>query len=144
MKTVALRYSNNFAPSEGTINAHMECIENHGFVWYGKLGTHLSYKAIEDLMSESEPRILLIHSCGSERHWAYIDKVQYEIPEREHIPAYYRNEADRFRTWFRVIKIVNAPRNIMSRCKVASSGQELGIVSRYSMSPYFKIIAPDD
>lgn len=31
----------------------------------------------------------------------------------------------------------------MGKCTVASSEQEFGIASKHSMSPYFKIIAPD-
>ena len=58
------------------------------------------------------------------------------------MPAYYRDEAERFKAWFRLIKFEDVPRDIMSKCTVAPSGQELGIASKYSMRPYFKIIAP--
>lgn len=50
---------------------------------------------------------------------------------------------EKFKTWFRVIRFEDAPREIMGKCTVASSEQELGIASKHSMSPYFKIIAPD-
>lgn len=65
------------------------------------------------------------------------------FPEKEDIPAYYGDEADRFKTWFRIVRFEDALRDIMSRCTVALSGQELRIASRHSMSPYFKILAPD-
>lgn len=41
-----------------------------------------------------------------------------------------------------MIKFEDVPRDIMSECTAASSGQELGIASKHSMGPYIKIIAP--
>lgn len=143
MRTIALRFSNKFAPACGTIEAHNEMIRENGYVWYGKLGNKIAARVFDEILENNVPRILLIHSGAMNRYWAYIDKIQYGIPERNDIPAYYRDQAEKFKTWFRVIKIEDAPRDILSKCTVASSGQELGIASKHSMSPYFKIIAPD-
>ena len=57
----------------------------------------------------------------------------------EFIPEYYREQASDFKTWFRVRKIEEAAKNVMSDCKVASSGALLSLASRSSMSPYFII-----
>lgn len=143
MKTIALRFSNKFAPECGTIEAYYELIQKNGYVWYGKLGNKSAASVIPEILGNEEPRILLKHSGATYRYWAYIDKIQHEIPELEDIPEYYRDEADKFKTWFRVIRFADAPRDIMSKCIVASFGQELGIASEHSMSPYFKIIVPD-
>ena len=143
MKTIALRFSNRFAPDCGTIEAHNEMIRKNGYVWYGKLGNKIAAGVFGEILGNDEPKILLIHSGAANRYWAYVDKIQHGIPERDDIPAYYRDEAEKFKTWFRVIKFEDALRDIMSKCTVASSGQELGIASKHSMSPYFKIIAPD-
>ncbi|HUM83074.1 MAG TPA: hypothetical protein PLN48_04765 [Lachnospiraceae bacterium] len=143
MKTVALRFSNKFAPECGTIEAHNELIQKNGYVWYGKLGNKIAASVFLEILDNDNPRILLIHSGATNRYWAYIDQIQHEIPEKSDIPAYYRDDAEKFKTWFRVIRFENAPRDIMAKCTVASSGQELGIASKHSMSPYFKIIAPD-
>ena len=143
MKTVALRFSNKFAPECGTIEAHKELIQKKGYVWYGKLGNKIAQNVFSDILENDEPRILLIHSGATYRYWAYVDKIQHDIPDREDIPEYYRNEAEKFKTWFRVIRFEDAPRDIMGKCTVASSGQVLGIASKHSMSPYFKIFAPD-
>jgi len=143
MRTIALRFANNFAPDEGTIIAHEEVLANIGYVWYGKLGSRIATSVVDEILKNKNPKILLIHSGTASRYWAYIDKIQHEIPEKEGIPEYYRKEAENFKTWFRVRKFENAPRDVMSKCVVASSGRELGITSRHSMSPYFKIIAPD-
>lgn len=143
MRTIALRFSNKFAPQCGTIEAHEELIKKKGYVWYGKLGNKIASSVFSDILDNNELRILLIHSGATYRYWAYVDKIQHEMPDREDIPEYYRNETEKFRTWFRVIRFEDAPRDIMGKCTVASSGRELGIASKHSMSPYFKIIAPD-
>ena len=139
MKTVALRFSDNFAPDEGTILAHDAVISQHGYVWYGKLGSPVSQNVINDILQNEEPKILLIHSGRSDRYWAYIERIQHEIPDKKHIPSYYRSNAGIFKTWFKVVRVENAPRNVLSRCKVVSSNRPLSEVSKSSMSPYFII-----
>ena len=139
MRTVALRFSDNFAPESGTIIAHNELIKEYGYVWYGKLGSAVSQKVIDDIIKNPNPKILLIHSGKARRYWAYIEKVQHDMPEKEKIPAYYRENASAFKTWFKVTKIEIAPNNVMSCCKVTSSQRSLGETSRSSMSPYFII-----
>ena len=139
LRTIALRFSNNFAPDEGTIRAHEAIISERGFVWYGKLGSRISRQAKNAILSNETPMILLIHSGATGRYWAFIDMIKDEIPPSEEIPAYYRDRAGDFSTWFRVLKFEEAPRDILSHCFVASSGASLSIASRHSMSPYFII-----
>lgn len=139
MRTVALRFSNNFAPEAGTIVKHQEIINEIGYVWYGKLGTAVSNTVISQILGNKEPRILLIHSGAMGRYWAFIDAVQRETPEASAIPTYYRDKAEKFNTWFRVIRFEDAPKNILSQCTVVSSGVTLSQASRHSMSPYFII-----
>ena len=139
MRTIALRFSNNFAPDIGTIGAHEELIAQNGYVWYGKLGTRVSAKAAGYILDSSEPRILLIHSGAVERYWAYIDKTQNEVPDVKSIPEYYRNRSSDFKSWFRVVRFEKAPMDILSHCFVASSHAMLSIASKHSMSPYFII-----
>ena len=144
MKTIALRYAENFSPEGGTITAHEEIIREKGYVWYGKLGTAVGTDKVRIILSASAPRILLIQSGKTGRHWAYIDDIQRKCPDPEAIPEYYRNDRDKFGCWFRVIRFEKTPANIMSQCTVVSSGAELGHASHYSMSPYFFIEAPDE
>ena len=139
MKTIALRYADTFAPDEGTINAHIKIIKEHGFVWYGKLGSAVSNRVINEVLDNENPRILLIHSGKYDRYWAYIDKIQHETPDVNYIPDYYRDNANKFNTWFRVIGFEIASSKVLSKCKVASSKRPLNEVSRSSMSPYFII-----
>ena len=144
MKTVALRFANKFAPECGTIEAHNELIKQNGYVWYGKLGNKIAGSMFAEILENESARILLIHSGSTGRYWAYVDKIQHEVPDLKDIPEYYRDMADKFNTWFRIVKFEDAPKDIMGKCTVASSGASLSDASKHSMSPYFKIIAPDD
>lgn len=139
MKTIALRFSDNFAPPSGTIAEHKNVIYQKGHVWYGKLGAVVSDKVCKEIMSNDMPRILLIHSGKSSRYWAYVDKVMKDTPPIHEIPEYYREQAGIFHTWFRILKIEEAEKNVMAACTVASSGAPLSLTSRSSMSPYFII-----
>lgn len=137
--TVALRFADTFAPAEGTIQAHQELIDENGFVWYGKLGVAVSSKVSSGILSNEVPRILLIHSGKTGRYWAYVEKIQYDVPPKQEIPAYYRENAGVFKTWFKIIRIEEASKGILGACTVASSNRPLSEVSKSSMSPYFII-----
>ena len=144
MKTIALRFAENFAPKCGTIKAHEEIIDKHGYVWYGKLGSAVSFKVISTILSNDEPKILLIRSGRSERYWAYVTDITNKCPPSDEIPTYYRNGSDKFKTWFKVTRFELTDKNIMSQFVVASSKQELGIISKASLSPYFIIESKTD
>lgn len=143
MKTIALRFSNSFAPECGTIQSHQNLIHLNGYVWYGKLGAKVSTGIAETILKNDIPQILLIHSGSSQRYWATIDKIEYLIPPLQEIPEYYRDRATEFKTWFRVLSFTVAPKDILSHCFVASSGVSLSRASRHSMSPYFIIETED-
>lgn len=139
MKTIALRFGEHFSPKCGTIAAHQEVLDVVGHVWYGKMGTAVSDKVIDEIKKNEKPRILLICSGKTERYWAYVLEISKKIPPLKEIPEYYRDIAGTFKTWFKVVRFESAPKNIMSQCTVASSGVQLGEVSKHSMSPYFII-----
>ena len=144
MRTIALRFSNNFAPECGTIKAHQELIDQFGYVWYGKLGAKVSATVAADILKNETPKILLIHSGTYSRYWAFVKTIQYETPILYEIPEYYRNNTDPFKTWFKVEKIEKAPKDVLSHCLVASSGTVLTKVSMHSMNPYFIIDYSED
>lgn len=139
MKTIALRFSENFSPEEGTIDAHQKLIKAIGFVWFGKLGTPVSNNVVDEIMKNQPPKILLISSGKQARYWAHITEVSRSVPDVNDIPEYYRGMTEKFKSWFKVIRFEEAPRDIMSHCLVASSKRPLSEVSKYSMSPYFII-----
>lgn len=139
MRTIALRFAENFAPECGTIAAHQTVIDGCGHVWYGKLGSPISFKIAGEILDDDDPRFLLIHSGGQDRWWVHIEKIQRDVPPLEEIPAYYRKRAESFGCWFKVKLFEPADRTVMSQCVVASSGKVLTSASRHSMSPYFII-----
>lgn len=139
MKTVALRFAENFAPDEGTIAAHQALINECGFVWYGKLGNPISENVAHSILTSDDPFILLIHSGGQERYWAHVVAIQRDVPKLMEIPPYYRDMTDKFKCWFKVTDFIRADKNVMSNCIVVSSGKRLTEASRHSMSPYFII-----
>lgn len=143
MTTIALRFADNFAPPCGTIVAHQKIIDNLGYVWFGKMGTPISQKSATAIMNNVEPKFLLIHSGKQDRYWAYIEKIQWQNPPMTEIPEYYRDRSDSFKTWFKVLRFEPAPRNVMSKCKVLSSGMPLTETSRHSLCSFF-IVSYDD
>lgn len=59
MKTIALRFSNNFAPKTGTIVEHQKLIDKNGYVWYGKLGSSISNSVINMFWKTRTPKYYL-------------------------------------------------------------------------------------
>lgn len=143
MKTIALRFADNFAPEEGTIQAHDSMIASKGYVWYGKIGSAIADSAVEMVLGNEAPRILLIHSGTQKRYWAYVDAISRDYPGSGEYPSYYEDKADKVKSWIRVTQFEPASNDILGKCTVMSSGQPLSNVSRHSMSPYYKIEIPD-
>lgn len=145
MKTIALRFTDKFAPSAGTIKAHEDIIKTKGYVWYGKMGNRISKSIAEEIIKNESPRFLLIHSGAQDRYWMYFKEISFETPSFEDFPTYYHTISDRFKTWFKISDIRKAEKNVMSNCRVISSGALLSNASRHSMSPYFIIeYTPDN
>ena len=130
MKTIALRFSDNYAPSTGTIKLHQDVIDKLGYVWYGKFGNSLSQKNIDMLLQLKERKFLLIKSGCQERYWVYFDDIKKNDIELEGIPKYYRNDRNRIKCWFKVIKFERANSKVMSKCFVASNGSLLSNSSK--------------
>lgn len=139
MKTIALRFGEHFSPECGTIAAHQQIIDERGYVWYGKMGNPVATRIVEELLALDDTKILLINSGKADRYWARVSDIKKETPEKAGIPSYYRDNTEKFKTWFKVTSFEPAPKDIMSKCYVVSSGAALGEVSKHSMSPYFII-----
>ena len=139
MKTIALRFGEHFSPACGTIAAHQQLIDELGYVWYGKMSSPVAARIVEELKELEDTRILLINSGKADRYWAHVAEIRKEAPPLDGIPEYYRDMTEKFKTWFKVTEFEPAPRDIMSKCFVVSSGNALSEVSRHSMSPYFII-----
>jgi len=144
MKTIALRFADNYAPKEETIKLHQEISEKNGYVWYNKFGNTLSQKNIDLLMSQPERKILLIKSGFPDRYWAYFDEINRKNPQDiENIPEYYRNNTEKVKCWFKIIKFERAENNVMSKFIISSSKMPLSEASKHSLNPYFVIETGD-
>lgn len=144
MKTIALRFADNYAPKEGTIKLHQEISEKNGYVWYSKFGNTLSQKNIDLLMSQPERKSLLIKSGFPDRYWAYFDEINRENPQDiENIPEYYRNNTEKVKCWFKIIKFERTENNVMSKFIISSSKMPLSEASKHSLNPYFVIETGD-
>lgn len=66
------------------------------------------------LWGADKPRILLINSGKADRYWDNIAEIRKVIPNLEGIPEYYRDNTEKFKTWFKVLSFEPAPKNIMS------------------------------
>ena len=139
MKTIALRFADNFAPEGGTIKAHERLIREHGFVWYGKLGAAISSRAKHSVLDNDNPKILLIHSGTPFRYWAFVEDITRDLPDSIAIPKYCANMSEKFGCWFKITRFEEAEKTVMSQFVVTSSGKVLTEASRRSMSPYFII-----
>ena len=139
MRTIALRFGETFSPECGTIAAHQSIIDAIGYVWYGKFGSSVSAKTIEEMKQNDDPMLLLIHSGKTDRYWVHFKEVSKEKPSAEEYPSYYADKAKMMKTWFKVTAFEPAPKDVMSHCFVASSGNSLSEASKHSMSPYFII-----
>ena len=139
MLSVALRFAENKAPKDGTIAEHLKLIEKNEYVWYGKFGAPLSDKTKKEILSQENPKILLIRSGRFERYWAYITDISRTMPKEGEYPDYYADFVTKIHAWFKVPRSEKAPKDIMGKCVVASSKRSLSEASKYSMSPYFII-----
>ena len=145
MRTIALRFADNYAPKEGTIKLHQEIINNNGYVWYGKFGNTLSQKNIDLLMSQPDIKFLLIKSGFPDRYWAYFDEIVKDKPKDiNNIPEYYRNNTDKIKCWFKIRKIERTENNVMSKFIISSSKMPLSEASKHSLNPYFVIETDGD
>lgn len=139
MRTIALRYSDNYAPEEGMLYHHEKIIDEFGYVWYGKFGNRISKDIIREQLDTEDPKILLIKSGSVERYWLHFQEHKETIPELDKIPEYYRNNCDNIQCWFKVTDFEKAEKDVLSKCFVLSSGDCLSNASKHSMNPYFKI-----
>ena len=137
MKTLALRYSDNYAPSDGTIGEHEKLINKNGFVWYGKFGNKVSQQVINDVLEKGTAKVLFIKSGREDIYYANVDKIQYNMPEEKYIPKYYSDSYDRVSVWFRITEFKKTDYDVVKDYYVISSDKRLDIASKHSMNSCF-------
>ncbi len=137
MKTIALRFSDNFAPKSGTIAEHEKVLAEKGFVWYGKLGNRISPKILSSILTNGPTKILMIKAGSPERYWATLEEYSYE---KQNIhPEYYGQEVVNMNTWLKITKFEQAEVDILKRCIIPSTGNRLSDIYKKTMGSYFNI-----
>ena len=139
MKTIALRYSDNYAPKEGTIYLHNRIIKEKKYVWYGKFGNKFSQSVVNEILDNKKAKILLLNNGFTEKYWAYITDIKNSISDYSNVPDYYKDEYSDIKCWIKIIKIEKAEDDVMEKCVVVSSQKKLSETSKRCMSPSFII-----
>lgn len=136
MRTICLRFSDAYAPEQGTIKLHQDVIKKSGFVWYGKTSNKISKKYLEEILANGPAKILLLKAGGTERYWATMEEFSYS-EQKEH-PSYYQNYLSNISTWIKISKIERAPDDIADKC-LTSTGKVLSSILKKTFGAYFVI-----
>ena len=137
MKTIALRYSDNYAPADGTIIEHQKIIDANGYVWYGKFGNKISPSVVEDILASREPKIIFIKSGFSELFYAYIQDIQYNLNDYTSVPKYYKADYGRVGVWFKINKFEKINMEEIKKYYIVSSKKRLDDSTKHCMSSSF-------
>lgn len=100
----------DFVPGVQTIEVHRALIKNHGFVWWGwwkKAFEDAQLDLLAELIAQAPFEILLMNRDAKQLFRAHVRevKVQLSTAEREKVPLYYRNSADKISAWFAITSI---------------------------------------
>lgn len=139
MRTIALKFHDNFWPMRSMFDEHQSYLSANGFTWWGKTGVPISKKVASEVLASDDLRVLLIHSGEKDRWWAHVDQIVYDCPNEAFIPSWYHDNLGNYNCWLRVTQFEPAPKDVMSWCLVASSGKPLFRASSFSRSNYFII-----
>lgn len=140
---LALRYSEHYAPPEGTIDAHKDVLRATGYVWFGKVGRPVGPLSLghvaDQLAAEKTIDLVLVsprHGKDCTFHLCSSDMVVTAPPANDDpgIPSYYAGLPSRPRTWFRVQLMGAADSALVERLTIASTGSKLSKTLRRSMS----------
>ena len=134
MKTICLRFSDVFAPEQGTIKLHQDVIKKHGFVWYGKTSNKISHKHLKEILSNGPVKIVLLKAGSNERYWAVLENYSYE-EQKEH-PNYYGQYLSNISTWLKITNIERAPDDVADKC-YTSTGKVLSSILKKTFGAYF-------
>lgn len=137
MKTIVLRFSDSFAPSEGTLAEHMKLINEKGFVWWGKRGPKISHSVVVSLLKDGPCKIILVRGGTKEKYWATVFDISDGCPQKDMIPSYYRNDVVFYGSFLKVTNIERAEDNILESCFVCTTGKKMSDIINKAMASYF-------
>ena len=62
------------------------------------MGNPVATRIVDELLKQDDTKILLINSGKDDRYWAHVTDIKKETPEKAGIPAYYRDNTEKFKT----------------------------------------------
>lgn len=137
MKTIVLRFSDSFAPKDGTLAEHLKMIKENGFVWWGKRGPRISQKVIKDTITDGNGKVLLVRGGTKEKYWATVTEISDGCPQRSMVPEYYRDEITFYGSFLRIVKIERAEENVLEHLFVRTTGAKMSDIINKAMASYF-------
>ena len=144
MKTIVLRYSDSFAPADGTLAEHEKLIKAEGYAWWGKKGPKISPAVVRDIMKNEPCRIILVRGASKERYWATVEKITDGCTEKAMVPEYYRADTIFYGSFLKIVKIERAEENVLSKCFVCTTGKQLSEIINKAMASYYIVDFKDE
>lgn len=133
-KVLVIRYGKK----KDCIEKHCDVINQIGYCWFGKIGVIPSKKAIDAVVSEDRPAIVL-YSQGN-AYIANVDSISYDKPD-EGYPDYYNDELfDNMvfpKSYYKITDISPLDKDVLKKIKVVSSGSPIVETLNKSMSSFF-------
>ena len=147
-----VRFSDKWAPSDGTIATHQRVLANLGHVWIAKFGRTVGLSRIRALQKQIDsgvPTFLVLltstrkFSTPSSPFGAAfrIDRAQAEGPSRDDpgVPKYYARFPLPARTWFRATTCIQLQRSQLDGIRVRGSPSRVMETLTYSMAGAFRL-----
>ncbi|MDG0868001.1 hypothetical protein GKO46_13105 [SAR202 cluster bacterium JH702] len=147
------RFTEKWAPEEGTIQAHLDVLKSSGFVWIAKFGKSIGNSPIDrtnDEIGKRSPMFLVLMTVGSRElsdrrprgGLFLLDEVRKKSEfswKVSGIPAYYRKIMMSAGTWFKASKGIALSDAQLYEISIISSQSYAEATLRRSMASYFKV-----
>ena len=137
MKTIVLRFSDSFAPKEGTLAEHQKMITSFGFVWWGKRGPRISQKVVKETISDGKGKVLLVRGGTKEKYWATVEEISDGCPQKSMVPEYYRGDIAFYGSFLKITKIERAEEDVLEHLYVCTTGARMSDIINRAMASYF-------
>ena len=139
MKTIAIRFSDYFAPECGTIFSHEDIIKQCGYVWFGKIGhTKMSKRVINEILANGPVNILMIKTQSKTHYLAKVEAILEKCPELNRVPQYYAQKHRDCSNWFKITVFTPIAEEELKKF-FTTSGNSIFDIYKKSMGSYFVV-----
>lgn len=137
MNTIVLRFSDSFAPKDGTLAEHEKLIQEYGYVWWGKRGPRISQKVAKNIICDGVGKVLLVRGGTKEKYWATVTEISDGCPQKSRIPEYYRGDVAFYGSFLKITKIERAQDDVLEHLFVSTTGAKMSDIINKAMASYF-------